>query len=218
MDSDRLDLTQVTTDEILQGITQKDPVMKELVERIGYFRLKAGGDYFESLVQAIIYQQISGKAADSIYNRFLLKINGPVTPENLEKISDDDLRTCGVSPQKLRYLRDLTSKTLRGELNLTDIKSLSNREIIERLTIVKGIGEWSAQMFLIFTLGRLNVLPFKDIGFMNALKKHYAVRGKITEPKIKRIAKKWEPYISAGVWILWECENTRLPVSGTETM
>lgn len=215
MDSDRLDLTHVTTDEILEGITQKDPVMKDLVKRIGYFRLEAGGDWFQSLVQTIVYQQISGKAADSIYNRFLLKLNGPVTPENLERISDEDLRSCGVSPQKLRYLRDLTSKTLSGELDLKDIETLPNQEIIERLTIVKGIGEWSAQMFLIFTLGRLNVLPFKDIGFLNALKKHYALRGKLTDLKIKRIAKKWYPYISAGVWILWECENTRLPVSGT---
>ncbi len=215
MDHDRLDLTHVTKEEILQGITQKDPVMKQLVERIGYFTLKSGGDYFESLVQAIIYQQISGKAADSIYNRFVAMLNGSVVPGNIQQLSDTDIRSCGVSPQKLKYLRDLTARTISGELVLDGIEVLSNQEIVERLTVVKGIEVWSAQMFLIFTLGRLNVLPLNDIGFGNALKKHYGLKGKLTDKKIEKIAKKWEPFISAGVWVLWECENTRLPVSGT---
>ncbi len=213
MDPEMLEMRHVKVDEILNGISQKDPVMKSLVERIGYFTLNSGGDHFESLVQAIIYQQISGKAADSIYKRFVNALGGPVTPENFETAHDDVLRSAGISPQKLRYLRDLASKVIGGELDLDGIESLRNSQVVERLTIVKGIGIWSAQMFLIFTLGRLNVLPLNDIGFRNALKKHYEIRGQLTDKKIMRIAAKWSPYISAGVWILWECENTKLPAS-----
>lgn len=215
MEPDRLELGHVTTQEILSGISGKDPVMGKLVEKIGYFTLKAGGDYFESLVQSIVYQQISGKAADSIYRRFLKQLDGPVTPENIGKLSDEDIRSSGISPQKLKYLRDLSSKILDRELDLAGLEELTNQEIIEKLTIVKGIGIWSAQMFLIFTLGRLNVLPLNDIGFRNALKKHYAVRGELTGVKIARITSKWAPYMSAGVWILWECENTKLPATSS---
>ena len=215
MDPEMLELGHVSTEEILSGLSARDHVMGELVGRIGYFRLKAGGDHFESLVQAIIYQQISGKAADSIYNKFLKKLSSPVTPENVEKLSDLDLRSSGVSPQKIRYLRDLCSRIISGELILNGIGSLPNSEIIRKLTIVKGIGIWSAQMFLIFTLGRLNVLPLNDIGFRNSLKKHYSIKGELTDRKITKIASKWAPYMSAGVWILWECENTKLPASNS---
>ena len=213
MDSEKLKLGHISTDEILSGISGRDPIMGELARRIGYFRLEAGGGYFESLVQAIVYQQISGKAAESIYNRFLEKLGGPVTPENIGKLSDEDLRSSGISPQKIRYLRDLSIKTLSGELDLNGIESMPNSDIVRKLTIVNGIGTWSAQMFLIFTLGRLNVLPLNDVGFRNALKKHYSIRGELTDRKITRIASKWAPYMSAGVWILWECENTKLPAS-----
>ena len=122
MEPDRLELGHVTTQEILSGISGKDPVMGKLVEKIGYFTLKAGGDYFESLVQSIVYQQISGKAADSIYRRFLKQLDGPVTPENIGKLSDEDIRSSGISPQKLHArgpmgLRELTCAkwVVRGE-------------------------------------------------------------------------------------------------------
>ena len=213
MDPERLEIGHISTDEILTGISARDPIMGELVNRIGYFRLEAGGDHFESLVQAIVYQQISGKAAESIYNRFLRKLSGPVTPENIAGTSDEDLRSSGISPQKVRYIRDLSGKILSGELDLKGIEFLPNSEIVRKLTVVKGIGTWSAQMFLIFTLGRLNVLPLNDIGFRNALKKHYGIKGELTDRRIARIASKWAPYMSAGVWILWECENTKLPAS-----
>lgn len=213
MDAERLELSQVSVEDIISGITSRDPVMAGLVRRIGYFRLEPGGDHFGSLVQAIIYQQISGRAADSIYRRFLERIDGNVTPASLGKLSDVELRSSGISPQKIRYLRDLSDKFLSGVISLEDADTLTNREIIERLTVVKGIGVWTAQMFLIFTLGRLNVLPLNDIGFRNALKRHYSVRGELTDRKITRIAVKWAPFMSAGVWILWECENTKLPAT-----
>ncbi len=215
MDPEKLELGHISTDEILTGISGRDPIMGELVKRIGYFKLEAGGDHFESLVQAIIYQQISGKAAESIYNKFLKKLGGPVIPENIARLSDAEFRSSGISPQKMRYLRDLSGKTLSGELNLSGIELLPNSEIVQKLTIVKGIGIWSAQMFLIFTLGRLNVLPLNDLGFRNSLKKHYGISGELTDTKITKIASKWAPYISAGVWILWECENTKLPALAT---
>ncbi len=150
-----------------------------------------------------------------VNRKCLKKLSSPVTPENVERISDLDLRSSGVSPQKIRYLRDLCSRIISGELILNGIGSLPNSEIIRKLTIVKGIGIWSAQMFLIFTLGRLNVLPLNDIGFRNSLKKHYSIKGELTDRKITKIASKWAPYMSAGVWILWECENTKLPASNS---
>lgn len=213
MEQDRLEIRHVSPEEILSGICINDPVMRGLVERIGHLGLEAGGDYFESLVQAIVYQQISGKAADSIYKKLLGRIGSSVTPESIAELSDQDLRSAGISPQKMKYLRDLSSKVLNGELELRGIEDLGNQEIIDRLTMVKGIGTWSAQMFLIFTLGRLNVLPLNDLGFKNSLRKHYGIRGKLTENKITRIARKWVPYMSAAVWILWECENTKLPAA-----
>lgn len=199
-------------DSIMDAISQNDPVMKDLVERVGKIDLKPGGDYFESIVQSIIYQQIAGSAAASIYGKLVEAVRSEMVPGNLNELSDDQIRKCGVSPQKLRYLRDLTEKVISGNLDLDSIHKLNDNEIIEELTKVKGIGVWTAQMFLIFTLGRPDVFPSRDLGIQNAMKKQYRIRGKVTEARITRIARKWSPYRTAATWFLWKSENMKLPV------
>lgn len=200
-------------DVILKGISGRDPVMKSIVERVGAFDLKVGGDYFESLVESIVYQQLAGSAADSIYRKLKLELGSRVSPESLSALKDEQFRKAGISPQKLRYLRDLSSKALSGELDLNGIEALDDDAISARLTSVKGIGTWTAQMFLIFTLGRTDVLPTGDLGIQNAMKKHYSIRGKVTEKRMHRIASKWSPYRTAAVWYLWRSMDIKLPAA-----
>ena len=168
-DPELIDISMVKAAAILEEVSRRDTVMKELAGRIGYFSLQPGGDNLESLVESIVYQQLAGKAAAAIYRKLLGELGGVVTPEKLDRLTDDQFRRAGISPQKLRYLRDLSSKMTSGELELEGIESLGNEDVISRLTTVKGIGRWTAQMFLIFTLGRLDVLPLNDLGFRNAL-------------------------------------------------
>lgn len=204
-------LSEIKPEIILETICRKDEVMKGLVEKTGEIELKPVADSFDSLVQSIIYQQISGSAANSIYRKLLGEIGSRVTPEKLNTITDDQLRRSGISPQKIRYLRDLTEKVISRELDLSVIHELSDDEIVQKLTAVKGIGVWTAQMFLIFTLGRPDVFPSGDLGIQNAMKKHYGVKGKTIEKRMTKIAGKWSPYRTAATLILWKSENTKLP-------
>jgi DNA-3-methyladenine glycosylase II len=180
-----------------------DPVLRGIIERVGPFRMEYGVPQFSSVAEAIVYQQLNGKAAETIFKRFAALAGEPLTPEGILKLSDEQLRGVGLSKQKSAYLKDLAQKTAEGILDFSKLPELPDEEVIEHLTQVKGIGVWTAHMFLIFSLRRLNVLPTGDYGVQMALKRHYRKR-KLPKPKdMERIARAWEPYRSVACWYMW---------------
>jgi DNA-3-methyladenine glycosylase II len=183
-----------------------DPALARIIDRIGDCHLAARteGSHFDALVRAIVYQQLSGKAAATIYGRVLALHGGnPPTPEQLLATDDHHLRAAGLSRQKTVYVKDLATKVLAGDVDIDTIDTHPDDEIIERLTLVKGIGRWSAQMFLLFRLGRLNVLPELDLGVQKGIQHTYGLR-KLPGPKdVLRIAEGWTPYASVASWYMW---------------
>jgi DNA-3-methyladenine glycosylase II len=216
-------------------LKKSDPVMRAIIERIGPCRMRFGLPEFHSLAEAIVYQQLNGKAAVTIFKRFTALAGEPLTPEGVLKLGDEQMRGAGLSKQKSAYLKDLATKTAAGMLNFTRLPELPDAEVIEHLIQVKGIGVWTAQMFLMFTLKRENVLPTGDFGVRMAMYKHYldvqrakarkklsaakksatAKKGrkrkiKLPSPEqMEKIAKSWEPYRSVACWYLWQSLDTK---------
>ena len=187
----------------MNHLKKSDPVLRAIIERVGPCRMEFGPAEFCSLAEAIVYQQLNGKAAVTIWKRFASLAGEPVTPEGILKLSDEQLRAVGLSKQKSAYLKDLAAKTAAGLLDFSRLPDLPDEEVIEHLTQVKGIGVWTAHMFLIFSLRRPNVLPTGDYGVQVAVKKHYKKR-KLPKPKdMEKIARAWEPYRSIACWYMW---------------
>jgi DNA-3-methyladenine glycosylase II len=158
---------------------------------------------FHSLAEAIVYQQLHGKAAATIFKRLTDLAGEPLTPQGILKLSEQQMRGVGLSKQKLSYLRDLAAKTHSGELDFARLPDLPDEEVITQLTQVKGIGVWTAHMFLMFALRRPDVLPTGDLGIQMAIRKHYRKRA-LPKPKhMEKIAKSWSPYRSVACWYLW---------------
>jgi len=184
-------------------LKKSDPVLRAIIERVGPCRMEFGVPDFCSVAEAIVYQQLNGKAAVTIFNRFAALAGDPLTPEGILKLSDEQLRSVGLSKQKSAYLKDLAKKTADGLLNFVRLPEMTDDEVIEHLTQVKGVGVWTAHMFLMFSLRRPNVLPTGDYGVQVAIKKHYKKR-KLPKPKdMEKIAKSWEPYRSVACWYMW---------------
>ena len=180
-----------------------DPVLRGIIERVGPCRMEYGPAEFHSLAEAIVYQQLNGKAAVTIFKRFAAVAGEPLAPEGILKLTDEQMRSVGLSKQKSSYLKDLAAKTAAGQLDFARLPELSDEEVIEHLTQVKGIGVWTAHMFLMFSLRRPNVLPTGDYGVQMAVKKHYKKR-KLPKPKdMEKIARAWEPYRSVACWYMW---------------
>ena len=180
-----------------------DPVLCAIIQRVGPCRMEFGVPEFASLAEAIVYQQLNGKAAVTIFNRLVALAGDPLTPEGILKLSDEQLRSVGLSKQKSSYLKDLAAKTAAGLLGFSRLYELPDEEGIQHLTQVKGIGVWTAHMFLMFSLRRPNVLPTGDYGVQVAIRKHYKKR-KLPKPKdMEKIAKAWEPYRSVACWYMW---------------
>jgi len=184
-------------------LKKSDPILRAIIERVGPFRMEFGPPEFHSLAESILYQQLNGKAAATIFQRFTGLAGDPLTPEGILKLTDEELRSVGLSKQKSAYLRDLSEKTAAGLLDFARLVDLPDQEVIQHLTQVKGVGVWTAQMFLMFTLKRPDVLPTGDYGVQAAMKKHYRKR-KMPKPHImEKIAKPWAPYRSVACWYLW---------------
>jgi DNA-3-methyladenine glycosylase II len=180
-----------------------DPVLRGIIERVGPCRMEFGVPEFRSLAEAIVYQQLNGKAAVTIFNRFAALAGDPLTPDGILKLSDEQLRSVGLSKQKSAYLKDLAAKTAAGALDFSRLHELTDDDVIQHLTQVKGVGVWTAHMFLMFSLRRPNVLPTGDYGVQVAIRKHYKKR-KLPKPKdMEKIAKAWAPYRSVACWYLW---------------
>ncbi len=186
-----------------------DPVMAELIERAGPFRMNYDRPTFEALAQAIVYQQLNGKAAATIWQRLDEAAGGQVTPEAILKLTPQRMRKCGLSRQKLSYIRDLAKKTRDREVDFASLPSQSDDEVIAHLTRVKGIGVWSAQMFLMFALKRRDVLPTTDYGILSAVRKAYGIKKLPKARTVTRLAEKWRPYRSVACWYLWRSLDMR---------
>src|SRR5438309_8417588 len=185
-------------------LSQSDPVMRAIIERVGPCRMEYGDPEFHSLAKSIIYHQLNGKAAVTIFKRFAALAGEPLTPEGILELTDEQMRSVGLSKQKSSYLKDMAQRTAHGELDFTRLPEMTDDEVIKHLTQVKGVGVWTAHMFLMFTLRRPNVLPTGDFGVQMAIKKHYKKR-KLPKPELmEKIAKCWEPYRSVACWYLWK--------------
>lgn len=184
---------------------RRDPVLAGLIRKHGSCGLASAqrADHFSALVRAITGQQLSTKAAATIYGRLAALMPGGVTPEALAAISDEQLRAVGMSRQKGAYFRDLSDKVTSGALPLHSLEAMSDDEVIRALTQVKGIGRWSAEMFLMFRLHRPDVLPVGDLGIVNAVKNVYGLRKRPTADRIQKIGEAWRPYRSVASWYLW---------------
>ena len=184
-------------------LKKSDPILRVIIERVGPCRMEFGEPEFASLAESIVYQQLNGRAAATIFERFAALAGEPLTPEGILRLSDAQLRGVGLSKQKSAYLKDLAAKTAAGALDFARLPELSDDEVIAHLTQVKGIGVWTAHMFLMFSLQRPNVLPTGDYGVQVAIKKHYKKR-KLPKPKdMEKIARAWEPYRSVACWYMW---------------
>jgi DNA-3-methyladenine glycosylase II len=160
-------------------------------------------DPFIALTHAIISQQLSTKAAATIARRFDALFEGRPTAAAVASATESDLRSVGLSTQKLRYMRDLAEKIENGVLRLDLLDEMSDQDVIEALTLVKGIGRWTAEMFLMFRLHRPDVLPTDDLGIVNAVKRAYQLRSRPTAKRLLRLGESWRPYRSVACWYLW---------------
>ena len=193
----------------IHHLKSADPVMADLIQRAGPFRMNYDRPTFEALAQAIVYQQLNGKAAATIWGRLVDAAGGEVTPDSILKLTPQRLRKCGLSRQKLSYIRDLAKKTRSGEVQFTSLPTRSDEEVIVHLTRVKGIGVWSAQMFLMFALKRRDVLPTTDYGILSAVRKAYGIKKLPKARTVTRLAEKWRPYRSVACWYLWRSLDVR---------
>ncbi len=186
-------------------LLRRDPVLAALIKKHGACGLASAqrADHFSALVRAITGQQLSTKAASTIYARLAALMSGDITPAALSTLTDEQMRTVGMSRQKIAYFRDLCDKALSGVVALDSLESMTDDEVIAALTQVKGIGRWSAEMFLMFRLHRPDVLPVDDLGIVNAVKNVYGLRKRPTAERIRKIGEAWRPYRSVASWYLW---------------
>lgn len=182
---------------------RKDRKLAKIIDRVGEFNLSLTKNPYQSLVEAIITQQLSGKAADSISTRFRAIYGRFPKPADVMETSDAKLRKAGLSYMKVSYIKDLSKKVESKEIRLAYMKNLTDEEIIVQLTQVKGIGRWTAEMFLIFSLGRLDVLPVGDLGLKKGIQRLYSLEELPEKEQMERIAEKWKPYRSVATWYLW---------------
>jgi DNA-3-methyladenine glycosylase II len=191
-------------------LRNSDPVLRALMDRVGPFRIRLERDRFRALIRSIVSQQISGRAAASIFARLQQVVgSGGLTASNLSSFRLEQLRGAGISPQKALYLLDLAQKVLSNQVRLRDLGRRSDAEVIAELIQVKGVGVWTAQMFLIFSLGRLDVFPPEDLGIRMALRKLYGLKHLPDRTTGERIASAWRPFATLGSWYCWRSLELR---------
>ena len=198
---------------VRQGVThlkRADPKLAVVIERIGpcHFTLNQEGTHFQAVARAIVYQQLSGKAAATIFGRFTALFDeGTPVPHKLLALPEETLRGVGLSRQKLGYLRDLATSAHSGALPIDTLHELDDEAIIKALTSIKGVGRWTAQMFLMFRLGRPDVLPDLDLGIQKGVRQAYRLRSHPTPKRVQEIGAKWAPYRSIASWYLWRSQD-----------
>lgn len=188
--------------QAIQELTTRDPVLKTLILAYTGLTLVSRGDAFSTLARSIVGQQISVKAAESVWKKLISQIQEP-TPIAISKTDYTALRNCGLSGRKVEYLQDLARQFLSGEVNAATWHDMDDELLIRDLVKIKGIGRWTAEMFMIFYLLRPNVLPLDDIGLQRAISLHYKQNQPISRSEIQELAKIWEPWRSVATWYLW---------------
>ena len=183
-------------------LSNKDKVLKKLIQTYRNEYLNLNSNYFHSLINSIIGQQISVSAADSMKTKFF-KLNRNITPQTVSKLRTTDLRKCGLSRQKILYIRNISKFFLQNKKFIKNINKSSEEEIYNNLIEIKGVGNWTIHMFLMFSYGSSNIFPTGDLGFLKAISKLYKVQLPISERKLKLLYKKWSPYSSQATWYLW---------------
>jgi len=188
----------------LSHLTRTDPTLAAIITRVGRYGIEYRDPTFQTLVRAIVYQQLSGKAAKTIYDRLAKAARAdPLTPESILKLRPARMRKLGLSKQKSEYIRGLARMTRDGEVSFEGCATLDDAAVIDHLTKVKGVGVWSAHMFLLFALRRHDVLPTGDLGVRVAMKRAYDLPDLPAPAEMERIAASWRPYRSIAVWYLW---------------
>ena len=183
-------------------LSNKDKVLKKLIQTYRNEYLNLNSNYFHSLINSIIGQQISVSAADSMKTKFF-KLKRNITPQTVSKLRTTDLRKCGLSRQKILYIRNISKFFLQNKKLIKNISKSSEEEIYNNLIEIKGVGNWTIHMFLMFSYGSSNIFPIGDLGFLKAISKLYKVQLPISERKLKLLYKKWSPYSSQATWYLW---------------
>jgi DNA-3-methyladenine glycosylase II len=199
-----------TKDHINNYIIDIDPLFKKLIDNCGPVEIELSEDYFASLASSIIGQQLSNKVSDVIWARVEVLMEGDLSPEKIVAVEVEQLRKTGVSYSKIGYLKNLSEAVINNKLSLNDFKSMENEEIINKLIAVKGIGNWTAEMFLIFSLGREDVFSLGDGGLQRSIKWLYKFDETPSKSQLMNISEKWKPYRTYASLYLWEAINKSL--------
>jgi DNA-3-methyladenine glycosylase II len=197
--------------EACKHLVKKDRVMKRLIPQFGEASLQSRGDAFVTLARSIVGQQISVKAAQTVWDRFA-HLPRKITPANVLKLKVDDMREAGLSARKVEYLVDLALHFDNGALNVKKWAEMSDDAIIDELVAIRGIGRWTAEMFLMFHLMRPNVLPLDDVGLINGISRNYFSGEAVSRSEAREVAAAWAPYCSVATWYIWRSLDP-VPVS-----
>lgn len=186
-----------------QFLLENDPVLARIISRVGPCAIGTRDNYFEALVKSVIGQQLSVKVAAGIYEKLVASLGFDLSPEKILLLREEELKAAGVSKQKGAYLKSIAEAFLNNKELFENLKNLPDEEVLRELTKIKGIGLWTAQIFLIFSLNRLDVLPLGDAGFRRSVALHYQIE-KPTDTCISGLAENWGGYSSVAVWYLWK--------------
>ena len=208
--ADAIEVVNTTPDywlEACKHLVKKDRVMKRLIPQYPDSTLQSRGDAFSTLARSIVGQQISVKAAQTVWHRFeaLLK---QMTPTSVLKLKVDDMRAAGLSARKVEYLVDLSIHFDAGTVHVKDWQAMDDEAIIAELVAIRGIGRWTAEMFLMFYLRRPNVLPLDDVGLINGIAKNYFSGESVSRSDVREVAAAWTPYCSVATWYIWRSLDT----------
>ncbi|HOL13846.1 MAG TPA: DNA-3-methyladenine glycosylase [Bacillota bacterium] len=191
-----------TTPEIKEFLIEADSKFSPIISAVGDIEVELEPDLFVSLVSTIVGQQLSNKVLEIIWNRFDTLLQGEVTPEKILNLPDEKIREVGISYRKIEYIKNLAQKVLNGELDLVALESFSDQDVIEKLVELKGIGVWTAEMLLIFSLGRNDVFSVRDLGLRRGVARLYDL-GDVSDDEVAKIAAKWSPYRTFASLYLW---------------
>jgi DNA-3-methyladenine glycosylase II len=184
-------------------LRKADPILAQIIERVGPCRFTIREPSFETLARSITFQQLHGKAAATIFGRVHKAVGRRFTARGFLRLSQEQLRACGLSRQKIASLTDLAERVARREINFRKLADLEDEEIIVLLSAVRGVGVWTAQMFLMFALERPNILPLADLGIRSAVRKAYGLTELPKPAELAKLGEKWHPYCSIASWYLW---------------
>jgi len=188
----------------LTHLKKSDTILAAIIERAGAYKIQYREPGFETLVRSIVYQQLNGNAAGTIFGRLKAAAKAdPLTPESILRLRPARMRSLGLSGQKMKYIRELARMTRDGEVNFEQCAALEDNAVVEHLTRVKGVGVWTVHMFLMFALRRHDILPTGDFGIRMAMKKAYGLEDLPKPAEMEKIAAPWRPYSSVACWYLW---------------